>query len=289
MPTIPDERPAVAATSEPDQQCEGSRRRFLRMLVIELGIVALGAFTYVFVRDLTQGSPERAVQNAYRLLHVEQLLGIDEERSLVDFTVARPWLRDVANWIYIWGHWPVIIAVATWLFIHHRERYRWLRNAVFASGMIGFLFFALLPMAPPRLTGMGYVDTITVWSSSYRVLQPPSHANLYAATPSLHFGWDLLVGVALFASTSLLVVRILALVMPTLMAFAVIATANHWVLDVVVGLCVVTVGVAVSELIASRGDSAHRRLLLPRRPIEQSRTRPPGRARVAHPTRQPVR
>ncbi len=237
---------------------------FWHALAVELSVLGLGAFTYVFVRQLTEGSPERAVQNAYRLLHVEQRLGIDHERSLVAFAVERDWLRTAANWIYIWGHWPVIILVAAWLFVHARERYRWLRNAIFASGMIGFAFFALVPMAPPRLSGMGYVDTITTWSSSYRVLQPPDYANLYAAMPSLHFGWDLLVGIALFTSTSVLAVRVFACLMPTLMAFAVIATANHWVLDVVLGLCVVTAGVAISELVASRGPVAgRRRLLLP--------------------------
>jgi hypothetical protein len=152
----------------------------------------------------------------------------------------------------------VIIGVAAWLFVHNHERYLWLRRSMFASGMIGFAFFALVPMAPPRLANMGYIDTITTWSSSYRVMQPPDYANLYAAMPSLHFGWDLLVGIALFTSTTVLALRVFACVMPTLMAFAVVATANHWVLDVVVGLCVVTAGVAVAELIAAGARSRHR-------------------------------
>jgi hypothetical protein len=64
--------------------------------------------------------------------------------------------------------------------------------------------------------------------------------------PSLHFGWNLLVGVVLFAAFATLVVRVFAVLMPAAMAFAVVATANHFVLDVVVGLLVVLVGLAVA-------------------------------------------
>lgn len=226
------------------------RRAFARTVVLEGLILAIGALTYVLVRELTEGSPDRAIANAGRLLLFEQQLGVDHERTLVALALENEWLRTFANWIYIWGHWPVIIGVSAWLFVHRHARYVWLRNSMFASGMIGFAFFALVPMAPPRLAQMGYVDTITTWSSSYRVMQPPDYANLYAAMPSLHFGWDLLVGIALFTSTSVPAVRFFACLMPTLMAFAVIATANHWVLDVVVGLCVVTAGVVVAELLA---------------------------------------
>lgn len=226
---------------------EAGARRFVTAVALELCIVAFAAFVYVAVRDLTQGSPERAIRNAHRLLAFERSLGIDHERTLVGLALEHPILRTAANWIYIWGHWPIIITAAAWLYVHRRERYAWLRNAVFASGMIAFAFFAFVPMAPPRLAGLGYVDTITRWSSSYRVLQPPDHANLYAAMPSLHFGWDLLVGIALFMSTTLIAVRVFAVVMPTLMGIAVVMTANHWVLDVIVGLAVVSAGVAVAE------------------------------------------
>lgn len=255
---------------------------------MEAIIIAIGALTYVFVRELTEGSPERAVENARQLLAFEQRLGIDHEHTLVALSLDHDWVRTFANWIYIWGHWPVIIGVSAWLFVHDHARYLWLRRSMFASGMIGFAFFALMPMAPPRLSNMGYVDTITTWSSSYRVMQPPDYANLYAAMPSLHFGWDLLVGIALFTSTSILALRVFACVMPTLMAFAVVATANHWVLDVVVGLCVVTAGVAVAELIAanqrSRSVAAPRsEARAPARDTSRDATRDTSRETVRRP------
>ena len=72
---------------------------------------------------------------------------------------------------------------------------------MFLSGAIGFLFFALLPVAPPRLADPSLIDTVTLHSEAYRALQPPGLTNQYAAFPSLHFGWNLLVGFAVWGAT----------------------------------------------------------------------------------------
>ena len=222
-------------------------RWLLGRIAAELGIIAIAGVVYVVVRKVTQGSPETAIDNAHALLRFEQAVNLDHEHAFQQLALDSDWVRNAANWMYIWGHWPVIICVAVALWFVHHTAYVRLRNAVFVSGMIGFLFFALMPMAPPRLAGLGYVDTVTQWSGSYRVMQPPQYTNIYAAMPSLHFGWDLLVGVTLFLSSTVLIVRIIGLALPIGMWFAVIATGNHWILDTVVAVGVVLVGAAIRE------------------------------------------
>jgi membrane-associated phospholipid phosphatase len=143
------------------------------------------------------------------------------------------------NWIYIWGHWPVITAVLFWLFLRHPAGYREVRNTMLLSGGIGLFVFALYPVAPPRLAGLGLVDTVTEYSTSYRVLQPPAFVNQYAAMPSLHVGWDLLMGIAMLTWSTHLVVRLLGIALPTLMALSVVLTANHYVIDAVAGIALV--------------------------------------------------
>jgi membrane-associated phospholipid phosphatase len=120
-----------------------------------------------------------------------------------------------------------------------RERYMLLRNAMFLSGAIGFAFFALLPVAPPRLADPSLMDTVTLHSEAYRALQPPGLTNQYAAFPSLHFGWNVLVGVAVWGATRNVPLRLLSVVGPAAMAAAVVLTANHYVLDLVGGLAIV--------------------------------------------------
>ena len=125
------------------------------------------------------------------------------EDAVQSVTLRSEVLVNVANWVYIWGHWPVLITVMVWLATRHRVQFLRLRNAMFVSGGIGLVIFATYPVAPPRLTMHGYIDTVTERSSAYHALQPPSLVNPYAAMPSLHVGWDLLAGIAVFTAAGL--------------------------------------------------------------------------------------
>ena len=91
------------------------------------------------------------------------------------------------------------------------------------------------------------VDTVTEYSQSYRALQPPTLTNKYAAFPSLHAGWNLLVGIVALPGDDAPCRASVRLRDAAAMAFAVVATANHFVLDVVAGAAVVLVGLAVAS------------------------------------------
>jgi len=212
----------------------------------EAGLVAAAILAYFGIRNSTVGGADEAAANAARIVDLEERLHIAWEGAVQGAIVGRDALVMLTNWVYIWGHWPVILGVAIALYLGHRERYYLLRNALFVSGAIGFAFFAFLPVAPPRLLELGLVDTVTNESHSYRALQPPGLTNQYAAFPSLHLGWNLLVGIVLLLTTARLVVRLFAVVSPLAMGFAVVATANHFVLDVAAGVAVVIVGLAVA-------------------------------------------
>jgi hypothetical protein len=224
--------------------------------VREVGLVAAAIVAYFGIRNRTVGSPEEAFANAHRLVDLERELHIAWEDSVQEWIVGNDVLVMLTNWCYIWGHWPVILGTATVLYRYRRDSYYLLRNALFVSGAIGFFFFAVLPVAPPRLLELGLVDTVTDQSNTYRALQPPGLTNQYAAFPSLHVGWNVLVGVVLLMTTAHLAVRVIAVASPLAMGFAVVATANHYVVDVVAGLLVVLVGLAVAIAIARRSSGA---------------------------------
>ena len=264
-----------------------ARNGFVR----EVGLIAAAMVTYFGIRNITVGSPEEAFVNADRIVDFERGLHIAWEDSVQAWIVGRDFLVMLANWTYIWGHWPVILGTATMLYLYRRDSYYLLRNALFVSGAIGFVFFAILPVAPPRLLDLGLVDTVTDQSNSYRALQPPGLTNQYAAFPSLHVGWNIVVGIVLLMTTAHFAVRVFAVASPLAMGFAVIATANHFVVDVVAGMLVVLVGLAVALAIerprsgeATLGASGSAaRLELPRRaqPVRRSAPcgQPAGRSR----------
>jgi membrane-associated phospholipid phosphatase len=221
-------------------------------LAREAALIAVAILLYFGIRNSTVGSEGSAVANAERLIRLEHELGISWEGALQDAVVSRDALVTFANWVYIFGHWPVILGVGAVLYRFRRRHYYLLRNAMFASGLIGFLFFALFPVAPPRLLDLGMVDTVTERSDAYRALQPPGLTNQYAAFPSLHVGWNILVGIVVVLAATGVVVRLAALLLPAAMALAVVVTANHFLIDVLGGAGVVLIGLAVAILVQRR-------------------------------------
>jgi hypothetical protein len=218
----------------------------------ELGLVAGAILAYFAVRNLTAGSVDDAFANAAHVVRLERSLGLAWEGSAQTAVLGVHGALSVANWVYIWAHWPVILGTAAALYVWRRDRYYLLRNALFVSGAIGFLFFAFFPVAPPRLADVGLVDTVTRYSHAYRALQPPGLTNQYAAFPSLHAGWNLLVGIVLFGTSTRLLVRAFAVASPAAMFAAVVVTANHFVLDVAGGVAAVLVALAVARAVERR-------------------------------------
>ncbi|GAA4147775.1 phosphatase PAP2 family protein [Phytohabitans flavus] len=199
-------------------------------------IILLGAIVIYFgVRHLTEGSVSAAIANAERVVDFEKALGLYHEQWLQETFASNARVSTVFNWIYIWGHWPVIAVTLVWLARRHTAIYLRTRNAMILSGAIGMVIFATFPVAPPRLAPLGMVDTVTVSSHAYRVLQPPMFTNQYAAVPSLHVGWDLLMGVAIVIAARRMWVKILGVMMPVAMTLAVVFTANHYIVDAIAG------------------------------------------------------
>lgn len=220
--------------------------------VRELALIAAGFVGYFGVRAITQGSADSASAHARTLVSFERWLGIYWEPWLQEQITGYGPAVTFANWVYIWGHWPVIVAIGAWLWLRVPGEYRLFRNAFFISGAVGMLFFVGLPMAPPRLVDGGFTDTVARFSHAYRALQPPSVVNRYAAFPSLHFGWDLLIGIALARNAPRRWVRALGWAMPALMAVAVVLTANHWIVDVLAGGLIALLGLAGAIILRRR-------------------------------------
>jgi len=222
----------------------------------EVGIVALAALIYFCARGLIHARADQAVDNANWLVSFERSIGVFREQTFQSWIVGRDWLTDLANAIYIYGHWPVVILTLSWLLIRHREMFGVYRSAMLISGAIGVVCFVTFPMAPPRfLPDLGFIDTVTLHSEAYRVLQPPSLTNQYAAMPSLHVGWNLLMGIAIVTQTNSRFWKLFGVVMPLLMYLATIVTANHYFADGVAGATIALVGLAIAwHMQASRRE-----------------------------------
>lgn len=241
----------------------GARRR-VHVMIRELGFVAAAALLYSLVRGLTDDRVDLAFANAERLISFEQRLGIFAEPRLQAWANGSELTVNLANAVYIL-YWPIIIGALLWLLAWRPAAYRFYRNALLASGAFSLVVFALYPLAPPRfLPEYGFVDTIAVHSEGYREFNASALVNEYAAMPSLHFGWMLLAGIAIYQLAEHRLARAVAVALPGLMLAAIVLTGNHYMMDAVVGGAVVLAGLGVASLVAryktarpGRGQPAH--------------------------------
>lgn len=196
---------------------------------------------YEITRVLITSSPGPAFANAITIIRLESPLLIDAEQEINSFVSARAWLAVPLCFAYASLHDIAALAVLIWLWRRHPGRYAEARTALVIATLIGLLGFWLCPLAPPRMLP-GYLDTMAMyhsygWWGQTATSTPGGMAgmtNQYAAMPSLHVGWALLIAVGLIAATRTRW-RWLWLLHPAVTIFVVVATANHYWLDGIVG------------------------------------------------------
>jgi PAP2 superfamily len=230
-----------------------SRLGLARFAAAELGIWAAVYGTYLTVRGLTIGAPRVAVAHASDVVHLERWLGIFDERALQH---ALSPVVEFFSAYYMLGFGPMLLVTAVWLGITHRDLYRGLRNALLVSVGIATLCYVFFPTAPPRLAGLGIHDTVGLSSHDTGSVFGVIRFNPYAAVPSMHVGWSLIVGYFGVLAARRRIVKAFFVAHPFLMALTVMSTGNHFFFDCVTGAAVAMLTLLVLE--------RHRRR--PRRP-----------------------
>jgi hypothetical protein len=229
--------------------CGMAVARAFRFVGFEAGLW-IGLYgAYLALRNLAIGNANEAFANASTVVHAERAVGIFHEVSVQRWlSVDLPFERffDV---YYMLGFGPVVFGTLFWLGLRHRDEYRQLRNWLLLSIAIASLSYIMLPTAPPRLMhGLGIADTVGLSghdTGSFAGIK----FNPYAAMPSMHVGWSLLVGLIGFRVARRRIVGVLFLVHPVVMAMTVTATGNHYFLDSIVGVLVALSAAAIVQIV----------------------------------------
>jgi hypothetical protein len=227
-------------------------RPLTRFAAIQLVVWASVYGLYLAARGFTIGSSQQALANAWDVIHLECAVGMFGEAGLQH---AMDSVAALFSTYYMLGFGPLVGIVVVWLGLRHRDAYRELRNALLLSIALATIVYAFFPTAPPRLVGgLGIEDSVGLSShdaGSFLGIR----FNPYAAVPSMHVGWALLVGVYGFRNTRSRLLRSGFVLHPFLMAVAVTATGNHFFLDSVAGLAVAGLTLALL-LMVHRGRRA---------------------------------
>jgi hypothetical protein len=221
---------------------------------IQVGIFLLAYLVYSLARYVTVGSLPDAEAHAQWIVHLEKSTSTNIEGSVQTALTGTPVLW-VLNHLYLAAQ-LVVLPGALWLlYKKSRPAYERLRNTILATWLISIPVYALFPVAPPRLAGIGMVDTITrqtgfAMDSSLTT----KFYNELAAVPSLHVGFAFAVGIAIAASTSNRWIKVLAHLWGPAIALAVVATGNHFVFDIVAGMVAAALGYGLGVLVARAGE-----------------------------------
>ncbi len=202
----------------------------------EVAHVLAAFLLYNVGRMLAADEVSRADGHARAVLDAQQWLRLPAEASLQAWALGHEWIIDLANRYYVSVHFPLTIAVLVWLFRYRRPAYHWAKRALLLATGAALVFHVLVPVTPPRLLpSLGMIDT--GYAGGMSIYQAPvlgSMSNEYAAMPSLHVGWALLLAVILVGACRTRW-RWLWFLHPRATLFVVVSTANHYWLDGLAG------------------------------------------------------
>ena len=232
-----------------------TRRHVTWFDLIEIGLVAFGFLVYFIVRGAVVDRTGEALANARAIIEVQRGAGLLFEPALNAWTMEAGWRIDLFNWVYFWLDFPLIVGVGLFLFVKSRFHYTLLRDALLISGGFALIMYASYPVAPPRyLPEWGFVDTLEQFANlSYQAQSMAPFVNPYAAVPSLHVGWSVLLAFVVFMATKNPVLRVGVLTILGVQTVAVMATANHYFFDAMVGTLVCVAALMLALWLQSAG------------------------------------
>ncbi|MET3982865.1 hypothetical protein ABIC27_000720 [Streptomyces sp. PvR034] len=229
----------------------------------ELLLVAVLFAVYKGGRMLTAGHTDDAFRNAGRVWDAERALGLPGEGRVQDLLLHSEGVVHLANTYYAAVHFPATAAFLIWLYLRRPGHYLWARRVLAALTAVGLVVHLGFPLAPPRLLHAAHlIDTGQVYGPTVYGAAPAQDtmANQFAAMPSLHFGWALMLAIGMIAVTRGRW-RYLWLLHPLLTLTVIVGTANHYWLDAAVatallGIALLVIPGPVTRRAPERGSGA---------------------------------
>jgi hypothetical protein len=209
-------------------------------LLLQVALFLVVYQGYQLVRGFVDGRSGIAFANAERIMDLERSLGTFFEAGFQQAMLDHRWLIDLANWAYFNTHFVVTAGFLTWLYLYRNEHFYFVRNMFMVAMVLALVGYAAFPTAPPRMFGeLGFTDTIATFTA---IEQDSSSAsflvNPYAAVPSMHIAFALMVAAPAVSLVSSAAARAAWSAYPLIVFFVIVVTANHFWFDAAVGAAV---------------------------------------------------
>jgi hypothetical protein len=201
-------------------------------------------------RGVARGGEASAEAHAAFIVRLERRLHVFDEATIQHVVGHVGGLPTLLGYVYVSVHLAGTGAALVWVYRRRRHAYAWLRNTLVLATVLGVAGYALFPTAPPRLAGIGIADTVSKATSvDLDSTFVSSLYNPYAAVPSMHIGFSLIVAVAVFRLARHPLWRAAGALYPVLVLFVIVATGNHFFFDAAAGAAVAGVALAAVALV----------------------------------------
>ena len=196
---------------------------------------------YELSRGRLAGDPPTAIRHATDIATLERSIHLFIERDLQRAAHSIPGLLGLFGGLYLTLHLTVTGGYLLWLYRHRPRAYARVRTTLLVATLISLVIFALYPTAPPRIAGIGISDTVSGAHFNLNRGLVSSVYNPFAAMPSMHFGYALIVGASLAYEAGPRIVRFAGSFYPALVLLIILTTGNHFLFDAIAGAVVVGV------------------------------------------------
>lgn len=223
----------------------------------------VGAFLlYDLVRGMVlSGNLYKPFGNAMKIIDFERAVHIFVEPSVQAWAQNKHVLMDILDWTYLNGHFLITLCALAFIYFRRNDSFYFVRNVLMISMGLALLGYWLYPTAPPRLMPeWGFTDSVSQFvtgSKGYWDNTPAgAFANAYAAVPSMHVCFSVIIGWSMAKLAVRRGAKIAWRLYPVLVTFVVVATANHFLVDVFLGglTAAIAFGVAHRLLARARPD-----------------------------------
>ncbi len=205
----------------------------------QVSLFGAAYLAYRLVRGLVEGDANAAFAHARDLISLERTLHVFVEPSIQAWASGSHFVMVVSSWLYVNAQTSVTIAALVYLYLRHNRNFYFVRNMFMVAMAIALAGYAIFPTAPPRfMPEWGFIDTVanvTGVHVSHASASLNALTNLYAAVPSMHVAFALMIGWTLARLVGWRLVRVMWLLYPFVVAFVIVVTANHFIIDALLG------------------------------------------------------
>jgi membrane-associated phospholipid phosphatase len=213
-----------------------------------------GAYwVYRLVRGQVFDQSEAAFANARSIVDLQRSLHVFVEPDIQQWAIRAGWVEDVGSWMYLNTHFVVTTVTLAFIYLARNAHFYWVRNMFMVAMGLALVGYVAFPTAPPRMfTELGFIDSVSQFTGVSEESNVNALFNPYAAVPSMHVGFALMLAIPMVRMTRRVWVKALWIAYPPVVTLVVVVTANHWLFDAAAGAAVALVSAAAAQTIFAR-------------------------------------